>query len=68
MDLGVQVGADFVVAAGVAITKTKEVCDSARGQVVEELEVDGGVHSGETELELGVLASLRSVDHLAERG
>ena len=66
VDFRASVADGFVIWSLVAVAKSKEVGTGTWSEVVEELKVDGGLHAGEGKLELGVLASLGHVDHLAE--
>ena len=67
VNLGAHVGASLVVGAVITGAKSKEICNGPWSQVVEEFKVDSLVHSAVVDVDLGVLARLRSVNHLAER-
>ena len=66
MHLSADVGQLLVVAAHVALAQAQEVLDSARSDVSEKLKVDVLGLAVIAQGKLGVLAGLRSVDHLAE--
>ena len=63
--LSVHIGEEFSIVTAIVLTQRDEVVTSLWCDVLEELENHGLVNACKVEIHVGILASLRIVDHLA---